>query len=135
MEALRMGELARKAGVIRETLRFYERKGLLPRPPRTPSGYRAYPREMVGRVRFIRQAQESGFSLREIGELLELRVGPWATCAQVRRKATDKLREIDRKMANLRRMRAAMARLTRLCTGRGPVSRCPILEALSAERR
>lgn len=78
---LRTGELARQAGVNVETLRFYERKGLLPAPPRRASGYREYPAEAVGLVRFIRRAKELGFSLREIKELLNIRAGPRATCA------------------------------------------------------
>jgi MerR family mercuric resistance operon transcriptional regulator len=135
MKPLRTGELARRAGVIRETLRFYERRGLLPRPPRTPSGYRTWPPETVERVRFIRRAQEIGFTLREIRGLLELRVDSRTPCAFVRRRAADKLRDIDRRLTALQRMRAAVRRLVTMCSGRGPVSECPILEALSAERR
>jgi DNA-binding transcriptional MerR regulator len=79
--SLTTGELANWAGVNVETLRFYERKGLLPRPPRRASGYREYPLECVRLIRFIKRAQELGFSLREIRELLDLRVQPGVTCA------------------------------------------------------
>jgi MerR family mercuric resistance operon transcriptional regulator len=84
MRHLKTGELAKRAGVNVETLRFYERKGLLPEPQRRASGYRDYPEESVTRIRFIKRAQGLGFSLDEIHELLALRVKPKSPCAEVR---------------------------------------------------
>lgn len=80
MEGLTIGRLAREAGVNSETIRFYERRGLIPKPPRPATGYRRYPPETVRRVRFIRHAKELGFSLKEILELLSLRLDPETTC-------------------------------------------------------
>ena len=133
MGELTMGKLARRAGVNAETLRYYERRGLLPRPPRTASNYRLYPEASARRVRFIKRAQEMGFSLREIGELLSLRARPGAKCADVLGRAREKVRDIDAKMEALRAMRKALSRLTRECSGKGPVTECPILEALDPE--
>jgi len=83
MESMTIGKLAKRAGVGVETIRFYERKGLLPEPPRRYSGYREYPESAIDRVRFIRRAKELGFTLKEIGELLELRIRPGTTCRQM----------------------------------------------------
>ena len=84
MSPLRSGELAKQAGVNVETLRVYERKGILPQPPRRASGYREYPPDAVDRIRFIKRAQELGFTLKEIKELLELGADPQTTCADLR---------------------------------------------------
>ena len=131
--ALTIGQLARAAEVGVETIRFYERKGLLAQPPRRRSGYRQYPHEAVQRVRFIRRAKELGFTLNEIRELLSLRVDPERTCADVRSMAREKKAAIDTKVAELDRMRRALDRLARVCQGAGPTSECPILELLEQE--
>src|SRR3954451_17023987 len=112
MEHLRTGELAKRAGVNVETLRFYEREGLMPEPPRRGSGYREYPAESVQRIRFIKRAQELGFSLREVRELLALRVERGTTCADVRLKAQEKAREIRQKIADLKAIQRALETLT-----------------------
>lgn len=131
MARLTTGALARAAGVNIETVRYYERRGLLPEPPRRDSGYRAYDPGAVDRLRFIRSAQELGFTLDEIGALLALRVDAHATSADVRRHAQDKVADIDRKLAALRQMRAALLHLIDQCDGTGPTSDCPILDALT----
>jgi MerR family copper efflux transcriptional regulator len=133
MEGLTIGQLAREAGVNSETIRFYERRGLIPKPPRPASGYRRYPPETVRRIRFIRHAKELGFSLGEISELLSLRLDPETTCIEVKRRAEDKLRDIERKIQALQGMRGVLAELAGVCKGRGPLSDCPILEALDRE--
>lgn len=133
MQKLRSGELAKRAGVNIETLRFYERKGLLPDPPRRGSGYREYPVESIRLIRFIKRAQELGFSLREIRELLALRVQPGVTCAEVREKAEQKVDEVRRKIADLKAIERALRKLTASCSGRGPATDCPILEHLDGE--
>lgn len=130
VKALTIGRLARSAGVGVETIRFYERAGLLTEPPRSASGYREYPAEVVRRVRFIRQAKELGFTLREIQELLDLRVAPDSSCAEVRERAKVKVAGIETRIAALQGMKAALERLARKCRGRGPMSECPILEEL-----
>ena len=130
MANLTTGELAKQAGVNVETLRFYERKGFLPKPPQRASGYREYPTESVGLIRFIKRAQELGFSLAEVRELLALRVRPGVTCAEVRETAERKAIEVRGKIADLRAIERALEKLTASCTGRGPLSECPILENL-----
>ncbi len=130
MKTLTIGNVAGKAGVNIETLRYYERRGLLPKPPRTGSGYRMYPGDAVTRVRFIKRAQELGFSLREINELLALRVRPRAGCADVLQRAEAKVADIEEKIGDLKRMKKALAKLMDACPGKGPLSDCPILDAL-----
>jgi len=130
---LKSGELARQAGVNVETLRFYERKGLLPKPARGSSGHREYPLESVRLIRFIKRARELGFLLREIRELLALRVQPGVTCAEVRDKAEQKISEVRRRIADLKAIERALQKLTASCSGRGPATDCPILEHLDGE--
>ncbi len=132
-DALTIGEVAERAGVNTETLRFYERKGILPEPPRSASNYRLYPGEAVRRVRFIKHAQEIGFSLREIGELLSLRAMPRARCGTVLKRAEEKVADIDEKIRRLKVVREALVRLKKECRGNAPISKCPILESLDAE--
>jgi Hg(II)-responsive transcriptional regulator len=131
MAALRTGELARLAQVKIDTLRFYERQGLLPVPPRRASGYREYPPESVELVRFIQRAQELGFTLREIKELLALRKVPRATCGDVVVLARRKVEEIDARISDLRAMRTALTELLGGCTGTAPLAQCPIIESLT----
>ena len=95
MGALTRGELAQQGRVNSETVRYYERRGLLPKPPRTPSGYRAFSSEAVRRVRFIKRAQGLGFSLKEIKALLTLRIDPRRSCGDVRTRAEAKIEEIE----------------------------------------
>lgn len=129
-KTLTIGKLARMAGIGIETIRFYEREGLIPDPPRRASGYRQYPEQSVRRVRFIRGAKDLGFSLKEIRELLSLRASPRACCADVRRRAESKVDNIDGKIQSLRAMRKALSTLIKQCSGHAPVSECPILESL-----
>lgn len=130
MKGLTIGQVAKKGNVNIETVRYYERQGLIPSPPRRESGYRAYPPDTVDRVRFIKRAQELGFSLKEAAELLSLRVGPGTNCAEVRRLAGVKIGDIEKKMETLAKMKQVLATLTAACEARGPASECPILEAL-----
>ncbi|MBI2882493.1 MAG: MerR family transcriptional regulator [Candidatus Methylomirabilis oxyfera] len=130
MQTLTVGQLAKQAHVNLETIRYYERRGILPEPPRRESGYRQYPPEAVERIRFIRRAQELGFSLKEIQELLSLRVDPGTTSADIKKRAEAKLADIDTKLRDLNRMKTALTKLTVACRGRGPTSECPILDAL-----
>lgn len=129
---LTIGRLARAAGVGVETIRFYEREGLLPEPARTASGYRQYPLDTVDRLAFIRRAKHLGFSLGEIRELLALAHAKGER-ARVKAITEHKLAGIERRIEELTRMRAALAELNRQCSGHGPVEGCPIIEALSDE--
>jgi MerR family transcriptional regulator, copper efflux regulator len=133
MKPLTIGQVARQAGVGVETVRFYERQGLLEEPSRRESGYRQYPEDVVARLRFIKRAKELGFSLKEIKELLALRVDPATTCAEVKRQAEAKIADIEARIASLLRMKKALVRLTAVCRGQGPTSECPILDALDKE--
>src|SRR6058998_4092771 len=135
MEGLRSSELANRGGVNLETVRYYERRGLLPKPPRTLAGYRAFDAGAVRRLRFIKRAQGLGFSLKEIKALLALRVDPCSSSGDVRKRAEAKIGEIEAKVRMLLGMKKALGRLTAACAGRGRVSHCPILESLDAEDR
>ncbi len=127
---LTIGALARAAGVGVETVRFYERRGLLAQPPRTRSGYRQFPADAVARLRFIRRAQGLGFTLEEIQELLALRVDEVAACHTVKARARDKLASVEAKLRELRRMRRVLRQLVSACAAREPTGECPILEEL-----
>ncbi len=130
MEHLKIGEVARLAGVNLQTIHYYERRGLLPEPPRTPANYRLYPQDTVRRVRFVKRAQKLGFTLKEIEELLSLRASPRSRCADVRRRAQAKVQEIDEKIRALQGMRNALGKLIDECSGNGPITECPILASL-----
>jgi MerR family mercuric resistance operon transcriptional regulator len=133
IESLTIGRLARAVGVNLETVRYYERRGLLPKPPRSGSGYPLFPAEAKRRLRFIRRAQELGFSLGEFRELLSLRVAPTAKSADVRRRAQAKITDVEATIRSLQSMKKALRELTQTCSGCGPVRDCPILESLDAE--
>jgi Hg(II)-responsive transcriptional regulator len=133
--ALTSGQLAKKCDVGVETLRFYEREGLLAKPSRTVSGYRQYPAEAVERVRFIRRAQLLGFQLKDIKELLALRDDPDAGSGDVREKAVAKLADIEEKIKDLEAMKAELARLVAACDGTGLAAHCPIIAAIGDQHR
>ncbi|MDH3474776.1 MAG: MerR family DNA-binding protein [Rhodospirillales bacterium] len=131
MPDMTIGKAAERAGVGVETVRFYERRGLIDRPRRPATGgFRIYPRETVERIRFIRQAQTLGFSLEEIGDLLSLRADPRAECGAVRRRAEDKLQEVDRKLGQLQQIRRALEAVIAACPGERALDRCSVLEFL-----
>jgi len=127
-----IGELAEASGVGVETVRFYERKKLIARPKRPEAGFRRYDDDTARRIGFIRQAQELGFTLAEIKQLLELRLDPRRSCADVKSEAETKITDIDERIAALRVMREALVEITRSCSGEGPTSECPILHAIDA---
>lgn len=133
MGQITIGALAKEADVNLQTIRYYEREGLLPEPPRRPSGYRMFSRADVLRVRFIKSVQELGFSLKEIKELLALRVDANTSCAEVRQRAQAKIVDVEEKLRSLQAMKDALIRLTSTCTGQGPVADCPILESIDLE--
>ena len=125
-----IGELAKACGVGVETIRFYERSGLIADPRQNGVGYRDYAATVVRRVKFIKQAQTLGFTLKEIADLLAIRVSPTTTCADVRAKAQGKILDIQEKVRVLRSFEAALEQLVSQCSGSGPASDCPILDAI-----
>jgi MerR family copper efflux transcriptional regulator len=134
VKSLTIGKLAKDAGVNLETVRYYERCGLLPKPPRsTSSGYRQFPEDAARRLRFIRRAQELGFSLAEIGELLSLRVSLTSTSGAIRTRTEAKIADIDSKIRTLESMKKSLQRLTKACDGCAPMANCPILDSLDRE--
>jgi MerR family mercuric resistance operon transcriptional regulator len=134
MKKMSVGQLAKKAGVNVETVRYYERIGLLPQPQRLASGYRLYSDEDVTRLQFIRHAKELGFTLNEIRELLTLRVDAKCNCDDVRIRAEEKIRDISQKIEQLERIRDVLNQLVKACKLRKHTTDCPILEAIEKEK-
>ena len=112
---------------------MYEREGLPPKPPRTASGYRIFSADAVQRLRFITSAQDLGLSLKEIRDLLGLRVKQSVRCADIRSRAELKIADVEQKIRSLQAIRKALVKITSTCGGKGPLSECPILEALDHE--
>ncbi len=134
MPIFKTRQLAAQAGVNVETLRFYERKGLLPAPPRTSGGYRQYSENDLRRLKFILTAKRHGFTLQEIKELLELRISSETTCDQVREIAQGKIALIDEKLRELKRIKKALQTLSQRCQSEHPTEECPILEAFDRQK-
>ena len=130
---LKIGEVAERGGVNLQTIRYYERKKLLPAPKRRESGYRMFPESTVGRIRFIKRSQELGFSLAQIAELLSIRVNPGKSSSEVRDLAESKIVDIEEKIRTLQAMREVLGRFVNRCDGCGPASDCPILESIDSE--
>ncbi len=133
MKPLTIGQVAKRTGIGIETIRFYERQGLLQEPERKDSGYRQFSEDVLARLRFIRRAKELGFSLREIGELLAIQDDSDATRADVKEHTAKKLSDIEARILDLQRMRRALKKLLEACPGHGPLQVCPILDALNHE--
>ena len=125
-----VGELAKSAHVNDQTVRYYERRGLIAEPVRTRAGYRQYPDDAPERIRFIKRAQDLGFSLKEIKELLGLRVDAEGTCHAVEAKARDKIALVETKIEELHTMKKALERLVASCQQNEATGECPILEML-----
>lgn len=132
MKRLLIGDLARHVGVPVSTVRYYERKGLLEPPQRRESGYREYSQASIERLRFIRQAQELGFTLQRIRTLAEIRSNPDARLSDVRCEAEESLADIRRKIATLTEMESSLAELLAGCSGDGPLMNCPIINTLDS---
>ena len=131
MESMGIGAVAKAAGVGIDTVRYYERAGLVTPTDRLASGYRRYSELEVARLRFIRRAQALGFSLKEIRELLALSSS--RNVASVKRKAEAKLADVDKRLAELKRIRTGLSQLVAACPGHGLPEACPILQALGGE--
>jgi len=133
MEKMTRGDVAERANVSRETVRYYEKRGLIPKPSRTAAGYRQYTSEHVTRIRFVKRAQELGFTLTEIGELLSLRADPAVDSSEVKQQAKAKVAEVEKKIRNLRRIKEALTSLIASCGGSEPTADCPIIEAMQGD--
>ncbi|GJL61769.1 MAG: Hg(II)-responsive transcriptional regulator [Nitrospirales bacterium] len=124
---MKIGQVAKRAGVNIETIRFYERKGLIIQPPRPNGGYREYHKETVAKIRFIKRTKDLGFSLTEIAELLSLQTNPKATCADVKQRAKAKILAIQKRVKGLQTMKRALGKLVESCSGSGSLDDCPII--------
>jgi MerR family mercuric resistance operon transcriptional regulator len=133
VKPMTIGQVAKLAGVGVETIRFYEREGLLNKPKRKQSGYRMFGPEVVNRIRFIKSVKELGFSLKEIRELLFLRVDSRGTAAEVKKRVDSKIDQIDQRISDLKRVRNALAQVSKSAS-KGRTSECPMLDALSTKR-
>ena len=127
---MQIGEVADQAGVSIQTMRYYERRGLLPEPQRSEAGYRRYGQDALRRVRFIRRAQELGFTLEEIAELLALWEQSAVACDHVAERATATLDRIDAKIGDLQRMRSALGQYVSACRAGQTLPGCPLLLSL-----
>ncbi len=130
-KALTIGQVAGQSGVNRETLRYYERQGLIEEPSRSKSGYRLYLPDAVKRIRFIKRAQELGFSLDEIRGFLVLSTSDQGTCQDIRQQTLNKIHDIEKRLQDLKSIRDRLVRLAEECSSNGPLNECPIIDAFS----
>ncbi len=133
MQMFSIGQAARLAGIGAETIRFYEKEGLLDAPMRTESGYRKYTKQSISRLHFIRQAKYLGFTLKEIKELLLLLAESRDTCKDVQQRAKLKLAEVEQKIAHLQALRLEIVNAVALCNQENNIDTCPILDILEHE--
>ena len=133
MTTLKIGQIAQLADVNIETVRYYEREGLIPEPPRRPSGYRQYSLDYVQRIKFIKHAQYLGFSLKEITDLLALRIEPDTACEDVKQQTEVKIANIAAKIHTLQQMQLVLTELVTACDQRQLTDACPILKALESD--
>ena len=131
--SLTIGVVAKRVGVAIDTIRFYEREGLLPEPARRASGYRSYGDGTIAQLRFIRRAKQLGFTLEEIRELLTLSTDRQRGVKAVKKRAQERLAAIDQRIVDLQRVRDGLAQLVESCPGHGAPEHCPILQALIGE--
>lgn len=129
----KIGEVARRAQVNKETVRYYEKRSLIPEPDRRRSGYRIFTQRHIDQIKFIKRAQELGFTLTEIKELLELRLDKNTNCSQVKEEAQEKYKDVEEKIEDLQSIKETLTELIDSCSGEGPKGDCPILEALEGE--
>jgi Cu(I)-responsive transcriptional regulator len=130
MSVYSIGQVAKQSGVSVETVRYYEKEGLLEVPERKESGYRQFKGDTIARLSFIQQAKKLGFSLKEIGELLSITSDANTVCNDVKQLSQDKLVDIENKIKMLQQMRKSLKKLIDVCPGQAPINDCPILDAL-----
>jgi MerR family mercuric resistance operon transcriptional regulator len=128
-DSFTIGQLSKLSDTGVEAIRFYERRGVLPPAKRTEGGYRQYGRDTVKRLHFIHRAQELGFSLKEITQLIALRVTSKSNCSEVKKRALSKLQQIESKISDLQKMRDVLKEVTQACVANRPIADCPILNS------
>lgn len=133
-QRITIGAVARQAGIGIDTIRYYEREGLLPKPQRRASGYRDYDGGAVERLRFIRRAKDLGFTLEDIRELLALSTDRERGVKSVRQRAEVRLAEVERRIRELQRVKRGLKQLIDACPGHGALEHCPILRALGGDQ-
>lgn len=133
VSTFKIGEVARRANVNKETVRYYEKRNLIPKPDRRRSGYRIFTQRHIDQIKFIKRAQELGFTLSEIKELLELRIDENTTCSEVKSEAEEKYEDVLEKIEDLQLIKTTLIDLIDSCTGEGPKGDCPIFKALEGE--
>lgn len=131
----KIGEAARRANVNKETVRYYEKRQLIPKPDRRYSGYRIFTQRHIDQIKFIKRAQELGFTLSEIKELLGLRRDKHSTCSEIKQEAQQKYRDVVEKIEDLQRIKTTLADLIDSCDSEGPKGECPILKALEGKNK
>lgn len=131
----KIGEVAARAQVNKETVRYYEKRMLIPEPDRRRSGYRIFTQRHIDQIKFIKRAQELGFTLSEIKELLELRMGEHTTCSEIKEEAQEKYQDVVEKIEDLQRIKSTLTNLIDSCSGEGPKGDCPILNVLEGENK
>lgn len=129
----KIGEVGRRAEVNKETVRYYEKRNLIPKPDRRRSGYRIFTKRHIDQIKFIKRAQELGFTLSEIQELLNLRMDEDTTCSEIKSEAHQKYRDVVQKIQDLQRIKETLVELIDSCSGDGPKGECPILVALEGD--
>lgn len=134
MQTLSIGQVAKQADLSIDTIRYYERNGLIAPPARRDSGYRSYTPEVIQRLRFIRRAKDLGFTLSEIGELMSLTSHAKQDMGSMKLAAQAKLGVVEEKLQELQRIRSALRQLIAACPGHGALDECPIVNALSQEK-
>lgn len=130
MTLLKIGQVAKQSDISVETVRYYEKRGLIPAPQRLDSGYRVYPQSILQRLHFIQRCKDLGFSLQEIGELLNLQTDPATSSALVKEQVENKIQLVKQKIGELKKIEHSLEQLSDLCCGDGPVSDCPIIDFL-----
>lgn len=129
----KIGEVSARAKVNKETVRYYEKRKLIPEPDRRRSGYRIFTNRHIDQIKFIKRAQELGFTLSEIKELLELRMDEHTTCSEIRNEAQQKYQDVVSKIEDLQRIKNTLIDLIDSCSSDGPKGDCPILSALEGD--
>ena len=130
MKDMSIGAVAKKTGISIDTIRYYERNGLIDEPSRSSSGYRQYPSEALSQIKFIKRGKDLTFTLKEIKELMNLSRDPEASCVDFKDIATGKLDEIDANLLKLKRVKSNLKKLTVACPEKGAIENCPIRTSL-----
>ncbi|HDO30162.1 MAG TPA: heavy metal-responsive transcriptional regulator [Desulfobacteraceae bacterium] len=131
---MKIGQVAKQAGISVEAVRFYEKQGLIKSPPRNESGYRVYSSDVIPQLLFVTRAKELGFLLREIRELLLLRDSPNITCAEIKNQTEKKIADIEQKITDLKLIKDSLVKLANSCPGVGTLEKCPILKTFDSKK-